>query len=146
MIAQELFDQLLDQRVICFPKLNNDDMKALYKWHVNELHTTDKCQAFRAFIARRMKDNKMTLTNGQARAMDLADKAKILEACQGKSVKEEPPKTYSEVVKEDLTHALLVQSMIGMRRVLCFKCADTLHYEMVRLQVIPNNPSWIPCH
>jgi len=29
---------------------------------------------------------------------------------------------------------------------MCFGCADILHFELVRIQAIPNDPKWIPAY
>ncbi|KAK9683051.1 hypothetical protein RND81_10G114800 [Saponaria officinalis] len=36
--------------------------------------------------------------------------------------------------------------MKHLRKGMCYGCADLLHFELVRLQAIPNDPSWVPAH
>jgi len=59
--AQRLFDHLIDQQLLIFPKIDNADLEGVCKWHMTELHTTDKCQTFRAFVARLVQKGKLPL-------------------------------------------------------------------------------------
>ncbi|KAK9667314.1 hypothetical protein RND81_14G247800 [Saponaria officinalis] len=36
--------------------------------------------------------------------------------------------------------------MKHLRKGMCFGCADLLHFELIRMQAIPNDPGWVPAH
>ncbi|KAK9690468.1 hypothetical protein RND81_09G129700 [Saponaria officinalis] len=58
----------------------------------------------------------------------------------------ESSKSYKEALKAEPQYPRLVKSMKHIRKGMCYGCTDLLHFELVRLQAIPNYPSWVPAH
>ncbi|KAK9697508.1 hypothetical protein RND81_08G042100 [Saponaria officinalis] len=145
-VAQRLFDRMLESRLLIFPKVEGIDMKGVCRWHMNEMHSTEQCQTFRAFIAKQIHKSRLILTGEEARVMHLQTTEDVASAISGKAQESESSKSYKEALKGEPQYPRLVQSMKYLRKGMCFGCADLLHYELIRMQAIPNDPSWVPAH
>ncbi|KAK9705651.1 hypothetical protein RND81_07G073600 [Saponaria officinalis] len=78
--------------------------------------------------------------------MRLQTTGDVASAISGKTHDGESSKSYKEALKAEPQYPCLVQFMKHLRKGMCYGCADLLHFELVRLQAIPNDPSWVPAH
>ncbi|KAK9676969.1 hypothetical protein RND81_11G112900 [Saponaria officinalis] len=145
-VAQRLFDRMLELRMLIFPKVEGIDMKEVCRWHMNEMHSTERCQTFRAFVAKQSHRNRLILTGEEARVMHLQTTEDVASAISGKVQEGESSKSYKEALKGEPQYPRLVQSIKYLRKGMCFGCADLLHFELIRMQAFPNDPSWVPAH
>lgn len=57
--GNQLFNWLLDEGILVIPMIANEEgLEDMFRWHMNESHTTDQCQVFRGFLTRRLKSQK----------------------------------------------------------------------------------------
>ncbi|KAK9740877.1 hypothetical protein RND81_03G067700 [Saponaria officinalis] len=145
-VAQRLFDHILELRMLIFPKVEGIDMKGVCRWHMNEMHSTEQCQTFQAFVAKQIHRHRLILTGEEARVMRLQTTEDVASAISGKVQEGESSKSYKEALKGKPQYPRLVQSMKYLRKGMCFGCADLLHFELIRMQAIPNDPSWVLAH
>ncbi|KAK9750824.1 hypothetical protein RND81_02G224600 [Saponaria officinalis] len=137
---------MLELRMLIFPKVEGIDLKGVCRWHMNEMHSTEQCQTFRAFVAKQIHRHRLILTEEEARVMHLQTTEDVASAISGKAQEGESSKSYKEALKEEPQYPRLVQSMKHLRKGMCFGCADLLHFELIRMQAIPNDPGWVPAH
>ncbi|KAK9707415.1 hypothetical protein RND81_07G196300 [Saponaria officinalis] len=78
--------------------------------------------------------------------MHLQTTEDVASAIAGKTQEGESSKSYKEALKEESQYPRLVQSLKHLRKGMCFVCADLLHFELIRMQAIPNDPGWVPAH
>ncbi|KAK9724543.1 hypothetical protein RND81_05G080900 [Saponaria officinalis] len=88
--------------------------------------------------------HRLILTGEEARVMHLQTTEDVASAISGKTQESESSKSYKEALKEEPQYPRLVQSMKHLRKGMCFGCADLLHFELIHMQAIPNDPGWVP--
>lgn len=118
---------------------------------MNATHATDQCLVFRGFLVKQAERHTLNLSEVEWEAMKLSEyKAQLSKPKEIREQTNEVPvekvNSYKEAVETLPLQTKAVEGLKRLRYGLCPECSDRLHYELIRTQVIDNDPNWIPAH
>ncbi|KAK9724014.1 hypothetical protein RND81_05G041700 [Saponaria officinalis] len=112
-VAQRFFDLMLELRMLIFPKVEGINLKGVCRWHMNEMHSTEQCQTFQAFVAKQIHRQRLILTWEEARVMHLQTTEDVTSAISGKMQEGESSKSYKEALREEPQYPFRVDTYAG---------------------------------
>lgn len=67
--ANHLFNDLVGRGILRFPFFCDEGLERFCRWHLTDLHTTDRCPIFRNFLIKLQTRGTFVLTREQVSAM-----------------------------------------------------------------------------
>lgn len=105
-----------------------------------KFHDMTKCQVFKNFLKKKIKEGIFSLEKGDINLLKLNEGEQV----QVKEAAKVPIPTYKNSLETmPMMSPKAVGCMKSLRNILCDRCFDVLHFEIVKIKAVPYDPQWL---